>query len=286
MCRPKLAELEPHVFADGWRWQPSPAKRGQWIGIDEEGRKWLVMSTGSFDAMRERVFDLIAQGLGLSCQSCIFITLPKEAEPLRYATHAEVYQGAITYIPPHDSRPCSKTCALEPWVGSGHDASFVRFLAEGRIKNATDLLVGNVLGYLFGASERLEFVISTEHRLFLVDNEYTLLGRPDIPSAIDYVRSCCADQEWQLAGEILIPKLDQFATLPNATLNGFTQSSPSYKIARKYPIRKRLPQFRNAARHLARELAKIDNTRSTPIPANVVAKAASRISSKYNKIRV
>ena len=131
--------------------------------------------------MRERVFDLIAQELGVSCQSCVFLTLPERAEPLRQAPRAEVYQGAITYIPRHGSTPCRANCALEPWLCGERPASWVRFLAEGRIKNATDLFVGNILGYVCGAYERLEFVISTRHQLFLVDNEYTLLNPPDVP---------------------------------------------------------------------------------------------------------
>lgn len=140
----------------------------------------------------------------------------------------------------------------------------MRFLAEGRIKNATDLFVGNILGYVCGAYERLEFVISTRHQLFLVDNEYTLLNPPDVPGAVQYVRSGCADQDWQLAAEVLIPKRERLATIPDTTLKTFTSIPLMYKVERKHPIPRRLPQFRTAARRLARELETISRAISAP----------------------
>jgi hypothetical protein len=141
---PNLIDLPHQLVADDWQWRPF--KRGlhgqSWIGTDEHGRDWLVKMTGSFFALRERVFDSIAQALGLSCQSCVFLTLPEHAEPLRHAKDAEVYQGAITFIQKHKSKPCWTDCELEPWF-SPEPENWVRFLAEGRIRNATDLFVGN-----------------------------------------------------------------------------------------------------------------------------------------------
>jgi hypothetical protein len=88
----------------------------------------------------------------------------------------------------------------------------------------------------------------------LIDNESTLLNGPDVPGAIDYVEKLCANQDWGLAAEILVPKLEQLKGLPDAALRDFTSIPPGYRIARKGPIPERLPQFRDAAKDLATRL--------------------------------
>jgi len=213
--------------------------------------------SGSFDTLRERVFDFLAQEIGLSCQTCVFLTLHEQSEPIRNARDAERHQGAIAFIQQHAHAPCCPDCALAPWLErhGKKPRSFLRFLSQLGIQHATDLLIGNVLGYVCGANERLEFVISADHKLFLIDNEYTLLGAPDLPGAIEYINSWCMDaQDKRLAVEILVPKLDSMGSIPDERLRAFTEHPKAYKLQRKYPIPRNLPRFRSAARRLADQL--------------------------------
>lgn len=94
----KIADLDSHFCGEQWTWRRSPTGREHWIGVDKLGREWLVKMTGSFNALRERVFDQVVQTIGLSCQSCVFLTLPKNCEQLYNSPHAELHQGAIAYI--------------------------------------------------------------------------------------------------------------------------------------------------------------------------------------------
>src|SRR6266850_1973336 len=99
----RVRDLPPHLYASGWRWRRARG-RHHWIGTDRSGRSWFVKMTGSECAHRERVFDLLAQNLGLSCQSCVYLTLPEEALPLvetqvkEFYHRVERHQGAIAYI--------------------------------------------------------------------------------------------------------------------------------------------------------------------------------------------
>lgn len=211
--------------------------------------------TGGYFALRERVFDYIAQEIGLSCQSCVFLTLPLDCEPMNSDRNAEPQQGAITYIQPHAPEPCSSACDLEPWLNPPNSPSRLQFLAQLRIEHATDLIVGNVLGNLCGANERGEFVVSRDHRLFLIDNELTLLIGPDVRGALEYIGTECGDNsDWRHVAEILVPKLELMGSISDSTLKSFTEIPKGYKLREKYPIPKNLPKFRAAARRLVTKL--------------------------------
>jgi hypothetical protein len=71
---------------------------------------------------------------------------------------------------------------------------------------------------------------------------------------VDYIRDWCDDhKDWTRAKEIIIPKLTQFANIPDVTLKRFTDIPTGYRV-RKGRMLPRLLQFRNAARRLAAAL--------------------------------
>jgi len=107
MTNPLIKELPEHLFGDHWVWSPAQGnlcsykgvKDGWWFGTDENGVKWLTKLSGSNYAYREHVFSALAQAVGISCQSSVYLTIPKTAIPLRRETSLERFQLALWIIP-------------------------------------------------------------------------------------------------------------------------------------------------------------------------------------------
>ena len=154
-----------------------------WIGTDREGRRWLVKMTGSSYAYREHVFALLAQRLGISCQSSTYLLVRSEnAEPRLCTRCSEPYQLALWSMDEHSSQPCSWTCPLADIRGKGIDFATIKRLSVSGLASFEDLVRGDVLGYLCGQFEPHGHFFLQNHEYVVIDNECMFAGSPCLHS--------------------------------------------------------------------------------------------------------
>lgn len=252
---PLVAELPDHLSAEEWTWAKGSLRHDYWIGTDPKGSQWLVKMSGSFYAHRERAFDCLAQSLGLSCQSCVYVTLAPGCPPPAGAGDEEPCQGALALLPEHDLS-CDSSCPLrllrEQPQPEGNDR--LRVLQASGIKAATDWFVGDVLGYLCGANERVDVLFTPDHHLFLIDNEQAFSSSPQDP--MSFIEAETQDGSISpVAREILLPKCHLMASLSDAQLESFASVPAGYEVNALWDILPRLRRARVAARELAQKLA-------------------------------
>jgi len=143
-----------------------------WIGTDRDGHDWLVKLRGGFRAYRERAFGIMAQHLGISCQSATFLTLAPDSAPLQQTPTAEPIQGAIRFLREHKPGDCGETCPLRDLNAAFEAADDnVAVLRGSSIDHAIDWVRGEMLGYLCDMHEPPGRLFTTAHEFVQVDNE-------------------------------------------------------------------------------------------------------------------
>jgi hypothetical protein len=152
---PAIANLPTHVVATDWNWtRPKPnhnrldgLKADWWVATDDTGRRWVVKMTGGNCAYREHVFAALAQRLDISCQSSIYLTIPRNAIPMLDKTKGESYQLALWFFDEHQDSCLSERCPLTILKGLhiDNEATLQTYVSCG-VRQAIDWIRGEVLG--------------------------------------------------------------------------------------------------------------------------------------------
>ncbi|MFA5180273.1 MAG: hypothetical protein WC405_03070 [Syntrophales bacterium] len=174
-----MRELPDFVETTGWTWKhfstPSLPSYDFWLGIDRTGNRWLTKLTGDFYAYREIVFARLAQAMGWSCQSSVFMRLdPSSAEMLGRTPH-EIH-AAHWFLDEHKDLPCSTNCGLAPLIGK----------SIGRVEDLEDVPVAHILDWpkseyaacLFGGNEPPGRLFTKLHEFVIIDSELMFSSVP------------------------------------------------------------------------------------------------------------
>ena len=169
---PLSRSLPPLLSPDGWTWHPPSDRLRFWVGEDADGTRWLVKFRGGFSAVRERAFSIIAQALGISCQSSTFLKVPLDCTPFRAGDAGDVHQLAILFLDEHEpGQPCDN-CPLEAlnrhWRDSPYD---VETLRASPVRRIIDMARGEMLGGLCEMHEPPGHLFTRDHVFVQIDNE-------------------------------------------------------------------------------------------------------------------
>lgn len=227
---PKMKDLPLVLDSTSWRWEryqaPSAPSHNFWIGLDPDGNKWLAKFKGScvpsFYAYREIVFARLAQKMGWSCQSSVFLRLDKQsAETL--GVDANEVRAAHWFMKEHSYEPCSAGCPYRSLLG--RSIRTVDDLAGSSITHLLDWPKSQFAACLFGGGEPPDKLFTTAHEFVIIDSEQMFSSspctledtnwwnRPDgSPSlagralALEVCRDLCSLSEFDLDEALAIPK--------------------------------------------------------------------------------
>jgi hypothetical protein len=176
---PLMAELPKSMDTTGWSWvqisKSGHASDGFWIGTDPQGNRWLTKLRGSFYAYREIVFAQLAQNMGWSCQSSVFIRL--DAESARnLGRKANEIHAAHWFLEEHPHPPCRAGCALQPLAG--HEVRAPNDLLFPEIAGLIDWPKSEIAAYVFGGNEPPGRLFTLSHELVVIDSEQMFSTSP------------------------------------------------------------------------------------------------------------
>jgi hypothetical protein len=255
---PLITNLPVHVVATDWNWlRPKPnsklafgLKSNWWIGTDNMGRRWVVKMRGSNRAYREHVFAALAQRLGISCQSSMYLTIPRNGAPMLNEPKAESNQLALWFFDEHQDPCSSERCPLTILQGLSIDseATLQTYLSCG-VSRALDWIRGEVLGYLCGQFEPPGHLFTVEHEFVQIDNELMFSSGPVNLEDCRWLRFRiglqCAENICEGLSKISDAELLHLAEIPKG-----------YVVSRKNNIRRRLRAARGAADNYFARLTK------------------------------
>lgn len=173
---PSTRDLPTLLTDDDLAWDAPSGGSGFWTGLDSSGTRWVVKFRGGLYAVRERAFSLIAQALGISCQSSAYLKMPSHVRawpiPPRQCDSKDVHQLAIWFLEEHRCEPNCPSCPVvelqEELRGQGDAYDTLR---SSRIEHAVDLARGEMLGYLCGMYEPPDPLFTADHTFVQIDNE-------------------------------------------------------------------------------------------------------------------
>lgn len=175
---PLSRSLPPLLSPEGWSWHYLSNNQRFWIGEDLDGLRWLVKFRGGFYAVRERGFSIIAQALGISCQSSTFLKVPQNCLAFQQnhprTDYDDAYQLATWFFDEHEPSPAQTCidCPLETlnrlWESRPYD---VGILHTSSVAHAIDIARGEMLGMLCEMHEPPGRLFTRDHRFVQIDNE-------------------------------------------------------------------------------------------------------------------
>jgi hypothetical protein len=255
---PAIVNIPVHVIATNWNWcrpklNPNLAfglKAGWWICSDNVGRRWVVKMRGSNHAYREHVFAALAQRLGVSCQSSMYLTIPRNAAPMLDEPKAEPHQLALWLFDEHQD-PCSSArCPLTILqnLRIENEATLQAYLSCG-ISQAVDWIRGEVLGYLCGQFEPPGHLFTAGHKFVQIDNELMFSSGP-----INF--EGCRWFQYRIWGQCAEDICANLSKISDEELLNLAKIPIGYVVPRKNNVRRRLLAAKRAANDYLIRLSK------------------------------
>ncbi len=245
---PPSRSLPSLLSPDGWTWHPPSDRLRFWVGEDGDGTRWVVKCTGGFCAVRERAFSVIAQALGISCQSSTFLKVPRDWPPFRPEDASDVHQLAILFLDEHEPGQSCDNCPLKElnrqWRISPYD---VEVLRASPVTRAIDMAHGHMLGMLCEMHEPPGHLFTGDHVFVQIDNE------------LMFSRSAGAnlwESPWVMdAGRIKPSGLDEAVrlcenvlSLPDEAFQEALRLPPGYRPRMIWSVRREIDAIRPRAR--------------------------------------
>jgi hypothetical protein len=225
-----------------------------WLGTDEMGRRWVLKMTGSNYAYREHVFASLAQRLGISCQSSMYLTIPRGSAPILHETKTEPHQLALCFLEEHLGSCSLESCPLDILNDLSIDSeeNLQIYLSCG-VKNTTDFIRGEILGYLCGQFEPPDRLFTMNHELVQIDNELMFANDPINLVECRWLQFRvglqCAEDICCTLSELSEDEILAFAEIPSGYLVTQDNNIPrkllaAHRAAKNYLTRKRIPRNR------------------------------------------
>lgn len=174
---PLIRDLPPLLDSADWEWEPFEAPEGKkfWLGKDCHGKRWLSKLRGPWYGYREIVFARLAQAMGWSCQSSVFLRLDAQSAATLGRATGEVH-AVHFFLEEHAPGSCSVDCPLDALVG--RKFSSAKDLQGINVAHLRDWPKSQLAACLFGANEPPGSLITTAHEFVIIDAEHMFLTRP------------------------------------------------------------------------------------------------------------
>jgi hypothetical protein len=169
---PYMVDLPPILSTRGWTWEPIKTpwhpSHDFWLATDMDGNRWLTKLRGSFYAYREITFAKLAQAMGWSCQSSIYIKLDAESAAIVGAVAGEVH-AAHWFLDEHPMSQCGECCGMHQLFDL--KVRSVEDLEGIGIAHLNDWPKSQFAAYVFGANETSDMLFTAQHEFVIIDSE-------------------------------------------------------------------------------------------------------------------
>jgi hypothetical protein len=213
---PLIRDLPPLLGTRGWSWKsftpPNSFHTDFWIGTDPDGTQWVTKLSGGFCAYREIAFAKLAQSMGWSCQSSVFMRLDEESAHTLGVATGEIH-AAHWFLREHAATLCSHNCDMRPLQGLRLRS--VSDLNGSTVSHLMDWPKAEIANYVFGGLEPPDQLFTTAHEFVIIDSETMFASGPvefdkdhwwcDSSIVSDVCRNICALTDAQIEDALSIP---------------------------------------------------------------------------------
>lgn len=250
---PLICDLPSIVPADNWSWKPIVCQGhltdGFWLGTDEHGQRWLAKVRGREYGLRELAFARLAQRLGWSCQSSIFVTLPEHC-PIRTTNKgADRIQLVHWYYEEADTSSALVRAVLDPIDEALNSRTThpLDVIKSAPIASFIDWPRSDVAAALFGAGEVCGRLLTAAMSHVIIDSEQMFASKPD-----STLSTCWLQADLTTGGrkglDLTLEVCESIARLSSSEFSAFVKAPPYITLRLQQPIMPVLLDAKRVAR--------------------------------------
>lgn len=139
-----------------------------------------VVNQPGYDTYREIVFARLAQKMGWSCQSSVFLKLDKPSAETLGVSASEIH-AAHWYMEEHQHSACSPDCPIN--LLNDKPPETIDDLCNFQIKHLIDWPKSELAALLFGANDGPDRLFTRQHEFVVIDSEQMFASGPSDPSS-------------------------------------------------------------------------------------------------------
>lgn len=248
---PLISTLPLLVDTVGWTWKRIEATEdspsyGFWLAHDSSGNRWLTKLRGSFRAYREIAFAKLAQAMGWSCQSSMFVRIDKQSAKVLKVPAGEIH-SVHWYFDEHPRSLCSPNCPLA--FIRNRSIQCVEDLEGSDIPHLMDWPKSELAAHLFGGVEPPDRLFTVAHEFVIIDSELMFASEPCHFRTSRWWSH--QDGTPSLRGQKLAREICcEFASLPDREIANALRIPKGVQIQRPWPIAPILRKSRKVAARL------------------------------------
>lgn len=234
---PLMHELPDVVETSGWSWMPFSTPTfpsyNFWMGIDRTGNCWLTKLSGDFYAYREIVFARLAQAMGWSCQSSVFIRLDSAGAEILGRTLHEIH-AAHWFLDEHEALPCSASCTVAPLFGK--EIGRIEDLQNTSIAHILDWPKSEYAACLFGGNEPPGRLFTKTHEFVIIDSEQMFSSMPCTFESVSWLTDNDSQKPCARGKELAIEVCQDLVSLGLETIHRSLFIPAGVTVSERWPI--------------------------------------------------
>jgi hypothetical protein len=232
------------IYSKNWTWSQFENCNEFWLGRDIQGKKWLLKNRDGFYALREMVFSLIAQRLGINVQISKYLIVSEDSKAHNKSSN---YQLAIEFI-----EECKDSEEVESKFGTYKIACEAEkdnlpMLVACSHQDALDRVKADMLAYIFSANESSDQLFSQSGRIYIIDNEQMFGSNP-----VDLHNCHWFNENNSFSLNIALELCRGLSKVSDKDIEIFTSLPKGYQVDELWPVKPLVYSARDYAKNFVR----------------------------------
>jgi len=231
-------KLTPTLLdTSGFHWEKH-REQEFWIGSSPNGQRWLFKMRGGFRSQREYIASKILNKIGVPSQTSKFVILT-DMDYFGLSDKNNRCQLAINMLKEHPidicGHPSNAVCPYKKLREMKLEKlGTLDKLRQCGVENADTIVALDILAYLLGATEPSGFLVTIDHKIYVIDNELCFSSDATNPLQIGWESPYLHESEYR---ELVLKISMRLASITEEMMDSYSLLPTGYNIEEAWQVK-------------------------------------------------